>query len=160
MSPANLSRSRHQGGVRLVRSKAAANGCRLSLRGLSLQCALGEGAVVGAEEGELVLGFDAFGDDGETGLAADEEDAVEDEGAEVVGVAAGEEGAVELEAVDGQVVELAQGGQAAAEIVHVDGEAAVLQGADEIAEALFVGDEGGFGQFDAQQVGGEPRRHR
>ena len=98
--------------------------------------ALGEVAAEGAEFGEGVLVFDAFGDDAEVEAGGEAGDAV-DEGAAGVGVGgeAGDEGPVDLEFGDGKALKVGQAGVTGAEIVQREGDSWSLQG--RVARAGF-----------------------
>jgi len=76
-----------------------------------------------AQAGPLLVAFYAFGDYGEAEAVGYGDDGVDD-GVGAAGVAdAIDEGAVDLEALDGELVELAEGRVASAEVVDGEGDA-------------------------------------
>src|SRR5690606_38094335 len=95
----------------------------------------------------------AFGDDVDAGAAGQADDGLHD--GQVVGVVgqAGDEAAVEFEYVDRQALEVGQRGVTGAEVVQGDRDAEGAQAGEGLGGDFDVGQQGAFGQLQAQARG-------
>src|SRR5436190_1309861 len=100
------------------------NGCRL--RWNAEQIALGLDAAFSSQKFKLPFGLDAFGGDGDTKLRAQSDDRAHDR-RRVMVVDVMDEGAVDLDLVDGEAAEIAERRIADAEIVQRNADAQVTQ---------------------------------
>ena len=121
--------------------------------GVREEVALGVFAAQGAEFGELVGGFDAFGGAGESERVGEVNDGGDD-GA-VFGVAAEpvDEGLVDFDRVDGEAFEVAEGGVAGAEVVDGEVDAWGAQCPEGAGDRWGVVHEGGLGDLEPEGAG-------
>jgi len=106
-----------------------------------------------AQAGPLLIAFNAFGDDGEAEAVADRDDSIDD-GVGAAGVAdAIDEGAVDLEALDGELVELAEGRVTGSKVVDGKRYADLCEQVDLAGGFGEVAHHGGLGDLHAEEVG-------
>ncbi len=108
-----------------------------------------------ADDIELVGGFDAFGDDAEVEFAGHGDDGADEGGSAEGGIDLFHEGAVDFEAVDGELLEVAEGGVAGAEVVDGEGDAGAAKFVHFADALVAVAEEGAFGEFEFEEVVGE-----
>lgn len=116
------------------------------------EIALAGGAAEAAEEFQVFLAFDAFGDGMEAEGIGDAHDGLEEAG---VRLGAAEEGLVDLQGFKREAAEVLEGGVAGAEIVEFEAHAQLLDGFEFLPGDVDLFDHGGFGDFQAQAGGGE-----
>lgn len=121
---------------------------RLGRNGLGEPEALGGVAAQGAHEVHLVFGLDALADDLVAQALDHVHDLLEEVKPPLVRGAAGEEAAVELHGVDGDIHDRVQKGVARAEIVQGGLHVLLLETGEQTLHTVKLGDGGGLGQLD------------
>ena len=101
-----------------------------------------------AQEIEMRLRLDAFGQNRDMQVLAEAQDRAHDRRRLMVGAHLVHEGAVELDLVERECVQGRERGIAGAEIVHRDGDAERLDLTQEVQRAVEILDQGGFGDLD------------
>ena len=121
-----------------------------------MQIALHRVAAFLGEEGELLLGLDALGDDRHFEAVAEADHGADDRGRLRIAAEIDDEGAVDLDLVERERLQIAQRGIAAAEIVHRDAHAERLQPPQQRQAAVEILDQHALGDFELEPARREP----
>ena len=117
--------------------------------------ALGFIGTEGTDEAKLVFGFDAFDDHLHLEIMGETDDGLDEGTSFTADHEAADEGAVELEGIEGEFGQVGEAGIAGAEVVDSDADAHAVEAANHVGGALDTADGGGFGELDLQEAGME-----
>ena len=119
------------------------------------QIALRLHAALGAQDLELLLGLDAFGGGDHAEARAEAHHGADDGDAIVLLAQFADEGAVDLDLVEGEAAQIAERRIAGAEIVHADAHAELAQLMQHVEHGRIVLQQDGFGDFQLEPRGRE-----
>lgn len=122
-----------------------------SAHGMGEVVALAIVAAHGAQEIDLGGDFKAFGDDFHSEIVGQFHHGMKDRGVIAAGGGVADEGAVDLQYINGETMEVGEGRVSRAEIVHVQANAEIL----DTPENGFIGiaHDIGFGDFELEAIG-------
>ena len=124
-------------------------------RGAADEIALYAVAASIGEERQLLMCFDAFGDDRDVEAVAEADHGLDDGGRLRIARQMHHESTVDLDLVEGKSLQIGQRRIARAEIVHRDAHAERFQPPQQRQAAIKVLDQHAFGDFQLQPAGGE-----